>query len=86
MAGLSVQQHRGLVKQMKIGALEVYWHPGENSMHQVVMATMKTHPAFRALVAKIARAEVKNYLAEIAEQAELPFCGPVEFIRELQKK
>ena len=69
---------------MKIGAIAVYWHSGGNSIHEVVAATMKTHPAFSALVAKMARAEVKNYLAELCEQAEVPFTNPVEFVRDLK--
>jgi hypothetical protein len=35
----------------------------------------------RAVIAKMARSEVKNYLAELAEAAELPFGDPVEFLR-----
>lgn len=34
----------------------------------------------RALIAKMARSEVKNYLAELAEQAGVPFTSPVGFI------
>jgi hypothetical protein len=66
---------------MKIGALEIYWHPGGFSVHATIAATMRTHPPFRALLAKIARAEVKNYMAELAEDAEMPFIGPAEFLR-----
>ena len=28
----------------------------------------------------LGRSEIKNYLAEIAELAELPYFGPVEFL------
>jgi len=38
-------------------------------------------PAARAVVAKAARSEVKNYMAEVAEQAGVPFGGPAEFVR-----
>jgi hypothetical protein len=38
----------------------------------------------RALVAKIARSEVKNYLAELAEQAEIAFEGPAPFLSHIR--
>lgn len=34
----------------------------------------------RALVAKIARSEVKNYMAWLAEEAEMPWTGPVDWL------
>lgn len=65
---------------MKIGPLEFYWHPGVSSVHDAVTSTVKTDPAFRQLVARMARAEVKSYLAEIAEQAGVPFESPSAFL------
>lgn len=41
-------------------------------------------PVARAVVAKIARSEVKNYLAELAEQADIPFISPLGFVTALQ--
>jgi len=38
-------------------------------------------PRGQQVVARMARAEVKNYLAEIAEEAGMPFTGPEEFLR-----
>lgn len=37
-------------------------------------------PAARLAVAKVARSEVKNYLAELAEEAEVPFGSPAAFL------
>jgi hypothetical protein len=45
---------------------------------------LRTDPEVRKLVAKMARAEVKNYLAELAEQSNLPFYGPAAFLRGLR--
>jgi hypothetical protein len=38
-------------------------------------------PPGRELVARMARSEVKSFLAEIAEEAGVPFTGPEEFLR-----
>lgn len=35
----------------------------------------------REVVARMARSEVKNYLAEVAEEAGVPFGSPAQFIR-----
>lgn len=69
---------------MKIGPLEFYYHPGDSSIHDAVSTTVKTHPAFRELVARMARAEVKNYLETLAEEADMPFTGPAEFLRSVR--
>jgi hypothetical protein len=37
-------------------------------------------PPGRALVARTARSEVKDYLAELAEEADMPFPGPMGFL------
>jgi hypothetical protein len=37
-------------------------------------------PHGRALVGKVARSEVKDYLAELAEEADMPFPGPMGFL------
>ena len=42
-------------------------------------------PAARAIVAKAARSEVKNYLAQLAEAAEMPYTGPEGFIEALRQ-
>jgi len=38
-------------------------------------------PAARAIVAKVARSELKNYLAAMAEASGVPFGDPVDFLR-----
>lgn len=38
-------------------------------------------PAASRMVAKVARGEVKNYLAELAEHAGVPFGSAAEFVR-----
>lgn len=70
---------------MKIGALEIYWHPGGSSIHKAITSMVKTYPPFHSLVAKMARSEVKNYIAELAEQAERPFNDPAQFLRDLKQ-
>ena len=42
-------------------------------------------PVARAVVAKTARSEVKNYLALLAEEAGLPFGDPVQFLTALPR-
>lgn len=42
-------------------------------------------PAARAIVAKVARSEVKNYIAQLAEVAEMPYTGPEGFIEALRQ-
>lgn len=38
-------------------------------------------PAIRQVIARMARSEVKNYLAQLAEEAEVPFDDPVSCLR-----
>jgi hypothetical protein len=42
-------------------------------------------PNTRAIVAKAARSEVKNYIAYLAEQAQMPYTGPEGFIEALRQ-
>ena len=42
--------------------------------------------AGRAIIAKMARAEVKNYLAALAEGAEVPFTSPEQLISMLNEQ
>lgn len=72
---------------MRIGIFEVHRlrrHP-QSGRRELPWDKLRQDlsPAASAIVAKVARSEVKNYLAELAEQAEVPFTGPVEFIRGL---
>jgi hypothetical protein len=41
-------------------------------------------PDVKGTVARMARSEVKNYLAELAEEAEIPFANPAGFLRAVQ--
>lgn len=70
---------------MKIGALEIYWHPGASTIGATVREHMRDDPKISQIAASMARSEVKNYLAQIAEAAELPFRSSVEFIQEINK-
>jgi hypothetical protein len=65
---------------MKIRALEVYWHPGKSTIRETVMRHLRDDPEIRKIVARMARSEVKNYLAHIAEEAMLPFHSPEDFL------
>lgn len=69
---------------MKIGALEIHWHPGTSTLRTTVLQHLRDDPQVQIIAARMARAEVKNYLAELCEQAEVPFTGPVEFVRDLK--
>lgn len=71
---------------MKIGALEIHWHPGTSTLRDTTRQHLRDDPAVRQIVASMARSEVKNYLAQIAEAAELPFRSSVEFIQHLNRK
>jgi hypothetical protein len=68
---------------MKIGNLHMTWLTSQAARNQedVVIRFLRDHPAGHAVIARMARSEVKNYLAELAEAAEVPFGDPVQFIR-----
>lgn len=66
---------------MKFGPFEIYYHPGETTVEQAVKRHLATDPGVARAIARMARSEVKNYLAELAEDAEVPFGDPVSFIR-----
>jgi type III secretion system FlhB-like substrate exporter len=72
---------------MKIGALHITWRTSQKIRDDrlAVLTYLATTESARAIIAKMARAEVKNYLAELAEQAEVPFGDPAEFVRDLAK-
>jgi hypothetical protein len=69
---------------MKIGAVEIHWHPGTSTLRESVLEHMKADPEVRMLAAKMTRSEVKNYLAALAEQAEYPFDSPAGFLRAIR--
>jgi hypothetical protein len=69
---------------MKVGALEIYWHPGTSTLRETVLQYLRDDPQVRDITARMARSEVKNYLAELAEDAEIPFGNPAGFLRGLR--
>ena len=52
------------------------------SVAQEVTAFINS-PEMTAIAAKMARSEVKNYMAEVAEAAGVPYEGPVKFMEKL---
>jgi hypothetical protein len=66
---------------MRIGPLHVTWMTSK--LEQMISATL-TGLFGRGLIAKIARGEVKNYLAELAEQSERPFVNPSFFLAKVR--
>jgi hypothetical protein len=70
---------------MKIGPIEIMWHPGTTTtLREAVLEHMKTDPEVGMIAAKMARSEVKNYLAALAERAEYPFDSPAGFLRAIR--
>jgi hypothetical protein len=67
---------------VKIGNLYLDWRTPRDQYdaRQAVLAYLRSDPEARGLAAKMARSEVKNYLAELAEQADIPFASAVEFL------
>jgi len=73
---------------MRIGAIEVHWlrrHP-VSGLRELPWGALRQDlsPAARQAVARVARSEVKNYLAELAEDSEIPFGNPAGFLRNLK--
>lgn len=68
---------------MKIGSLHITWLASQKQRDQqeAVIGFLRDHPAGREVVARMARSEVKNYLARLAEEAEVPFDDPVSCLR-----
>lgn len=74
---------------MKLGIFEIHRlrkHPvsGRREIPWDILQ-QDLSPATRAIVAKIARSEVKNYVAEQAERAEMPFTDVAGFIGEIKR-
>ncbi len=68
---------------MKFGPIEVFFNPGEATVDAAVRDYLRG-PAVSEAIARMARSEVKNYLAEQAEKARLPFRSPEEFLKDLE--
>jgi hypothetical protein len=70
---------------MKIGTIEINWHRGSTTtLREAVLEQMKTDPEVRVIAAKMARSEVKNYLAALAEEADYAFDSPAGFLRAIR--
>lgn len=72
---------------MRIGPIEIHRlrrHP-ESGRRELPWDILRQDlsPAAAAIVARVARGEVKNYLAEIAEQAGVPFGAPADFVHQV---
>lgn len=67
---------------MKIGHLFITWKTPQQRVQVTSIARrwLEDRNEGRVLVARLARSEVKNYLAEIAEEAEMPFVSPASFL------
>lgn len=61
---------------MRVGPLHLTWRT--QPQKQELIAYLRGDMDVRELVARLARSEVKNYLAEIAERDEVPFVSPEE--------
>ena len=70
---------------MKLGPLHVTWQTSQKQRdgQAAVLSYLASHPEARAITAKMARSEVKNYLADLCEQAEIPFGDPAQFLRNI---
>jgi hypothetical protein len=68
---------------MKIGSLHLAWLPARQVIEQETRDYL-AGPEVQRAVARMARSEVKNYMAELAEQAEVPFPSPAGFLRALR--
>lgn len=64
---------------VKVGPVEVFFNR-RGALIEATRAYLRS-PEVSESVARMARSEVKNYLAELAEEAEIPFGGAAEFLR-----
>jgi hypothetical protein len=68
---------------MRFRSLEITY----NSRKQAEIAAInyvRTNPDIRVIIARMARSEVKNYLAAIAEDAGMAFGAPGRFLQEIR--
>lgn len=65
---------------MKFGPIEVYYNPSKTSIIvDAVREYLRSEEVSRA-VYRMARSEVKNYMAEVCEAADVPFEGPEKLV------
>lgn len=67
---------------MRVGALHLNWKRSQPELlaRQETLAFLRSQEA-REGIARLARSEVKNYLAELAEEAGVPYGDAVTFVR-----
>jgi len=71
---------------MRIGPLHVTWlTPRRAELIRIEIRDELRDIATRNAIARLARGEVKNYLAELAEGAEMPFPSAAGFLRGLRE-
>lgn len=58
---------------------------GTQKIHDVAGAFLDNPRCGRALIARMARSEVKSYLQELAEGADMPFRGPDSFLAAIRE-
>lgn len=70
---------------MRIGNLHLTWVTTRQQqlIREEIKRLMQDRDT-REMVGRIIRGEAKNYLAELAEEAEMPFPSPAGFLRALQ--
>ena len=66
---------------MKLGRVEVFFN--RKATVEAAARDYLRGPEVSESVARMARSEVKNYLAELAEKAEMPFRGAAEFLNDV---
>lgn len=72
---------------MKIGPVHVTWQTSrqERILAHQIRRFLAVDETGRQVVARMARSEVKNALAEIAEEAGVPFGDPAEFVKQVAR-
>lgn len=71
---------------MKIGPVEIYFRRGNTTVGDETLNFLNNDQRVQSGVSRMARSEVKNYLAELAEDAEMPFSSPEAFLRLVRTK
>jgi hypothetical protein len=70
---------------MKIGPLHVTWLTARRAaLLKIEIYDELRSPEARSSIARVARGEVKNYLADLAEGADMPFPSAAGFLRRLK--
>jgi len=67
---------------VKFGPIEVFFNPGEATVDAAARSYLRSQEVSES-VARMARSEVKNYLAELAEEIGEPYHGAAEFLKHM---